>query len=126
MIRRAVADDIPHLARCIRELARYERLEHECEIDEARLRLHLFGPQSVCAALLAAEADRAVGFALFYVTYSTFKTRPCLHLEDLFVMVEARGKGHGLALLRAVAAETLVRGCARLDWHVLDWNAPAI
>ncbi|MCU0863996.1 MAG: GNAT family N-acetyltransferase, partial [Planctomycetes bacterium] len=67
-----------------------------------------------------------VGFALFFQNYSTFKTRPCLHLEDLFVDPACRGKGIGLALLRATAAVAVARGCPRLDWNVLDWNAPAI
>jgi GNAT superfamily N-acetyltransferase len=126
MIRPAVLADVPHLARCIRGLARYEKLEHECAIDEQRLAAHLFGPEPVCFALVAESAAGIVGFALCYLTYSTFKTAPCLHLEDLFVVPEARGEGHGLALLRFVAAETVRRGCARLQWNVLDWNEPAI
>ena len=75
---------------------------------------------------LAETAAEPVGFALFFQSYSTFRTMPCLHLEDLFVLPEHRGRGIGLSLLRAVAAEAVGRGCPRLDWDVLDWNASAI
>lgn len=126
MIRPAVATDVPHILHCIRELARYERLEHECDLDAARLREHLFGEAPVAFALIAEQQGVPVGFALCFPTYSTFKTRACLHLEDLFVLPEHRGGGHGLALLRAVAHEAVRRGCPRLGWNVLDWNEPAI
>jgi len=126
MIRPATAADVPHLLRCIRELARYERLEHQLDLDGERLRADLFGPRPVCAALIAEDGGQPIGFALFFTTYSTFRTRACMHLEDLFVLPEHRGHGHGLALLRAVAAEAVRRGCPRLDWNVLDWNEPAI
>ena len=118
--------DERHVARFIRDLARYERLEHQLDLDEARLREHLFGKSPACGALLAEVDGAPVGFALFFATYSTFLTRPCLYLEDLFVVPEQRGKGTGLLLLRAVAAEAVRRGCPRLDWAVLDWNEPAI
>jgi GNAT superfamily N-acetyltransferase len=126
MIRPAREDDVPHLIGCIRGLARYERLEHELDLDAGRLREHLFGPTPACQALVAEQDGEPVGFALFFASYSTFKTRPCLYLEDLFVRPDRRGQGHGLALLRAVAKEAVRRGCLRLDWNVLDWNRPAI
>lgn len=125
-VRPATPADVTHVARFIADLARYEHLEHELDVDEGRLREHLFGPVPACGALLAEIDGVAVGFALFFANYSTFKTRPCLYLEDLFVAPEHRGKGAGLALLRALAAEAVARGCPRLDWAVLDWNAPAI
>ena len=118
--------DERHVARFIRDLARYERLEHQLDLDEARLREHLFGPVPACGALLAEVDGVPVGFALFFESYSTFLTRPCLWLEDLFVVPEQRGNGTGLLLLRAVAAEAVRRGCPRLDWAVLDWNVSAI
>lgn len=126
MIRRATPADLPHIVACIRALADYERLAHECEADEASLREHLFGTTPYCHALIAEDDGVPVGFALWHFAYSTFKAAPCLHLEDLFVFPDRRGKGHGLALLRAVAAEAVQRGCARLGWNVLDWNQPAI
>jgi len=125
MIRAATEDDVPHLLHCIRELARYERREHECELDAARLTEHLFG-RPVAWALVAEHDGERVGFALCHTSYSTFKTRPCVHLEDLFVLPEYRGHGHGLALLRACAARAVREGCPRLDWTVLEWNDPAI
>ncbi|MFY9344022.1 MAG: GNAT family N-acetyltransferase [Planctomycetota bacterium] len=117
---------MPAIATFIRDLARYERLEHLLDIDEGRLRSHLFGERPACGALLAESQGQPVGFALFFSNYSTFRTRPCLYLEDLFVAPEHRGRGLGLQLLRAVAAEAVARGCPRLDWSVLDWNEPAI
>ncbi|HEB52779.1 MAG TPA: GNAT family N-acetyltransferase [bacterium] len=126
MIRAARPGDERHIARFIRDLARYERLEHQLDLDEERLAQHLFGPSAVCGALVAEQDGLPVGFALFFTSYSTFRCRPCLFLEDLYVDPEQRGHGHGLALLRALAQEALDRGCPRLDWHVLDWNQLAI
>lgn len=125
-IRPAVSADVPRIAQFIVDLARYERREHEVERDDSRLREHLFGERPVCAALMAEIDGKAVGFALYFTIYSTFRMQPCVHLEDLFVQPESRGAGIGLALLRAVAAVAVERGCPRLDWTVLDWNEAAI
>ncbi len=126
LVRPAVPADVPQIATFIRDLARYEKLEHRLDLDERRLHLHLFGAVPACGALLAECDGEPAGFALFFATYSTFRTQPCLHLEDLFVRPEFRGRGVGLALLRAVAAVAVARGCPRLDWQVLDWNTSAI
>jgi GNAT superfamily N-acetyltransferase len=130
-IRPAVPADVPQVFAFIRALARFERLEHEVETEGAveRLHVHLFGPRPACEVLIAedpAAGGSALGFALFFPVYSTFKTEVCLHLEDLFVLPEARGRGIGEALLRAVAAVGDARGCARVQWNVLDWNRGAI
>jgi GNAT superfamily N-acetyltransferase len=125
-IRAATPADVPRIATFIRELAQYERLEHQVALDEGRLHRHLFGPVPACGALLADVGDEPAGFALFFASYSTFLTEVCLHLEDLFVRPAHRGAGIGLALLRAVAAVAVARGCPRLDWQVLDWNDSAI
>ncbi len=125
-VRAATPADVPTIARFIRELARYEQLEHQLDLDEARLRDHLFGQHPACGALIAEASGVPAGFALWFQTYSTFRTRPCLHLEDLFVLPEFRDRGLGLALLRELAAVAVARDCPRLDWQVLDWNAPAI
>src|SRR5262249_9575934 len=124
MIRPATPDDVPIIAKLIRDLAGYERLPQW--VDEARLHDHLFGPRPFCEVLLAEDAGRVVGFALFFPTYSPFRTRPGLYLEDLFVEPEFRGHGHGTALLRALAKLAVERDCARVDWMVLDWNEPSI
>ncbi|MCB9886788.1 MAG: GNAT family N-acetyltransferase [Planctomycetes bacterium] len=125
-VRAARPADVATICRFIAGLAAYERLEHQLDLDEARLHEHLFGQQPVCGALIAESGGLPIGFALYFATYSTFRTRPCMHLEDLFVEPEHRGKGAGLALLRAVADEARARGCPRLDWNVLDWNTSAI
>ncbi len=126
MIRPATSADTPAIARLIRGLADYERLSHAVTLDEGRLREHLFGPRPFAETLLAEEAGEVVGFALFFHNYSTFVGRPGLYLEDLFVEPARRGKGHGKALLRAVARLAVERGCGRLEWSVLNWNEPAI
>ncbi len=126
MIRPAAPADVPTVARLIRALAEYERLADHVVLDEDRLREHLFGPRPYCEALIAEDAGTPVGFALFFHNYSTFLGRPGIYLEDLFVLPEYRGRGHGKALLAALARLALERGCGRLEWAVLDWNEPAI
>jgi GNAT superfamily N-acetyltransferase len=126
MIRPATPEDVKTVCRLIRALAEYERLTHALQLNEGRLREHLFGPRPVAEVLLAEEAGTVVGYALFFPTYSTFRCRPALYLEDLFVEPTHRGKGHGKALLAAVARAAVERGCTRLEWTVLDWNEPAI
>jgi len=126
MIRPATRDDTHTICELIRALAEYERLSDQVVLDEARLREHLFGPRSFAEVLLAVEAGHIVGFALFFHNYSTFLGRPGIYLEDLFVRPEHRGKGHGKALLQAIARLAIERGCGRLEWAVLDWNEPSI
>jgi GNAT superfamily N-acetyltransferase len=126
MIRPATEADVPAIARLIRDLAEYERLTHAVALDESRLRDHLFGPRPFAEVLLAEDAGRTVGFALFFHNYSTFLAKPGIYLEDLFIEPDRRGKGHGKALLRAIARLAVERGCGRLEWSVLDWNEPSI
>jgi GNAT superfamily N-acetyltransferase len=126
MIRPATRADIPVIAELIGALADYEHLSDQVVLDEARLVEHLFGPRPYAEVLLAQDAGTVVGFALFFYNYSTFLGRPGIYLEDLFVRPEHRGKGFGKALLKAVAKLAVERGCGRLEWSVLDWNAPSI
>jgi GNAT superfamily N-acetyltransferase len=126
MIRPATAGDTPTIAHLIRALAEYERLSDRVVFDEARLREHLFGPRPCAEVLLAEDAGEVVGFALFFPNFSTFLGEPGLHLEDLFVRPEYRGRGHGKALLAALARLALARGYRRVSWEVLNWNEPAI
>jgi GNAT superfamily N-acetyltransferase len=126
MIRRAGPDDTPTIARLIRALAEYEQLAHTVVLDERRLREHLFGPRPFAEVLLAEDAGEVVGFALFFHNYSTFAGSPTLYLEDLFVVPQRRGQGHGRKLLAALARLAVERGCGRLEWCVLNWNQPAI
>ena len=125
-VRPARPGDVPQIVRFIRDLAEYEKLAHEVVAREEALAEHLFGEPAACAALIAEGDGQPLGFALFHTAYSTFETAVYLHLEDLYVAPEARGKGLGSLLLGAVAAETRRRGCSRLQWAVLDWNRPAI
>lgn len=126
MIRCARPDDTPAIFDLIRRLAEYERLLDQFVLTPERLHEHLFGPRPFAEALVAEEADGIVGFALFFHNYSTFLGRPGLYLEDLFVLPEHRGEGHGKALLREVARLAVERRCGRLEWSVLDWNEPSI
>jgi GNAT superfamily N-acetyltransferase len=126
MIRPATPADIPTIARLVRGLAEYERLAHMVFLDEARLHNHLFGERPYVEVLLAEEEGIVVGFALFFHSYSTFVCKPSLYLEDLFVIPEHRGKGHGKALLIALAKLAIERDCGRVEWSVLNWNEPAI
>ena len=125
-IRPATAADIGTIARFIRALAAYEKLSEACRFDEASLAQHLFGPRPMAEVVLGEIDGQARGFALFFHNFSTFEGRPGIYLEDLFVEPEARGGGLGKALLAHLAALAVARDCARLEWSVLDWNAPAI
>ena len=118
--------DVAQILRFIRELARYERLEHEVIATEADLRAALFGERPFAEALLARLDGAPVGFALFFHNFSTFTGRPGLYLEDLYVTPPARGRGIGRQLLRHLATVAIERRCARVDWAVLDWNTSAI
>jgi len=125
-IRDATKADVPLILAFIRELAEYEKLLHEVVATETDIAETLFGSKP-SAEVVIAEADGSpVGFALFFHNYSTFAGRPGIYLEDLYVRPEARGKGTGRALLAHLAGVALARGCARLEWAVLDWNRPAI
>jgi GNAT superfamily N-acetyltransferase len=125
-IRPATPPDCAEILRLIGELAVYERLEHMVVGTEETLHRHLFGPRPAAEALVAERGGRAVGFALFFTTFSTFLCRPGLYLEDLFVEPAHRGVGIGKALLRRLAVLARERDCGRLEWRVLDWNEPSI
>lgn len=126
LIRRAEPRDIAELLRLIAELAVYEKLADQAVGTESALRAALFGPRPSCEALLAERDGRAVGFALYFTTFSTFLCKPGLYLEDLFVEAASRGHGIGKALLARLAAIAVERDCGRFEWRVLDWNAPSI
>lgn len=125
-IRDAVPGDLPLIAELIRELAEFEKLSHEVRFDEEVLGRKLFGERPYAEVLIGEIDGTAQGFALFFHNFSTFEGRPGIYLEDLYVRPEARGAGLGKAMLRHLATLALERDCARLEWWVLDWNAPAI
>ena len=125
-VRSARRGDAALIALLISELAEYERLAHEAKATPADLVAALFcdTPRAFCEIV---EVDgEAVGFALWFYNFSTFVGRSGLYLEDLFVRPQARGRGAGLALLRALAERCVAERLGRMEWAVLDWNAPAI
>jgi GNAT superfamily N-acetyltransferase len=123
-IRAGSRRDVPAITALIHGLADYERLPRNT--TAAAIRRHGFGRQRRFETLICRLGGRPVGLALYTFTYSTFLARPTLWLEDLFVLPEARGRGAGLGLLRALARIARRRGCGRMEWTVLDWNRPAI
>ena len=125
-IRSATPEDAPLLHTLVGELAAYEKLSAELTGSVEMLRSALFAPTPVAEALVGELEGTPVGFALFFTTFSTFLMKPGIHLEDLYVREAARGHGVGRALLQAVAQRAEARGCGRLEWDVLDWNAPSI
>jgi len=125
-IRFSVPDDAPTILAFIRELAEYEKLLDEVIADEQAIRATLFHIRPAAEVLIAELGGEAVGFALFFQTYSTFLAKPGLWLEDLFVRPPARGKGVGAALMAALARVAVQRNYGRFEWAVLDWNKPAL
>lgn len=117
---------MPLILGLIKALAEYERLAHEVVATEADIRESLFGAQPHAEAVIARVGSEAVGFAVWFYTYSTFLARPGLYLEDVFVLPAWRGRGIGRALLGHLARLAVARGCGRMEWSVLDWNEPAI
>lgn len=133
-VRHAKLSDLPTILTFIRELAEYEREPNAVVATEESLSRHLFGiglwperPSGPTAECLIGELEGvAQGFAVVFHNFSTWKGRPGMYLEDLYVRPDSRGSGLGKALLSAVAAIAAKRGCPRLEWAVLDWNTPAI
>ncbi len=125
-LRAARPADVPAIHAMIASLAQYERLTHLHVASESDIHDALFGTRPVAEVLLCDKGEVPVAFALFFHHFSTFAGRPGIWLEDLFVLPAHRRQGIGKALLRALAAIAVERGCARFEWSVLDWNAPAI
>ena len=125
-LRQATPGDVEQILAFIRELAAYEKLEHQVVATAPELSRHLFGDRPAAEVVIAELEGVPVGFALFFQNFSTFLGRPGLFLEDLYVQPQARGKGIGRALLVHLARLAVERGAGRLDWNVLDWNEPAI
>ena len=127
VIRKATATDVPDVLALVKELAAYEREPDAVIATEADFLRDGFGETPAFHVLVAEDAGGAViGFALYFFSYSTWVGRRCLYLEDLFVQPERRGKGAGIALMKALAKEAVAKECRRFVWQVLDWNAPAI
>jgi GNAT superfamily N-acetyltransferase len=125
-IRFANVDDAATILRFIHELAEYEREPDAVQLTLPVLRAQLESDTPPFSCLLAEHDGAPVGFALFFASYSTWRGRAGLYLEDLYVTPAARRLGIGKALLVRLAALAVERGCARVEWSVLDWNTPAI
>jgi GNAT superfamily N-acetyltransferase len=126
MIRAAQAGDVPEIYRLMRDLAEYEKSLPSVTATADDLRRSLFGDSPAVFAHLATSGDRIVGFALWFLNYSTWVGRHGIYLEDLYVEPGMRGRGYGKALLTELARICADRGYGRLEWSVLDWNTPSI
>jgi len=125
LIRPATVDDIPVVVRLVHELATYEREPDAVVATEEHFRTALFGPDPRVHCLVAEDAGEPVGFAIWFVSFSTWLGTHGIYLEDLFVRPVARGGGHGRALLTELARIAVERGYGRVEWAVLDWNVDA-
>jgi len=126
IVRVATVGDTPLILEFIKDLAEYERLGREVEATEADIRRDLFGENPRCFCDIAEAGGQPVGFALWFYNYSTFRGRAGIYLEDLFVKPDFRGGGAGKALLRRLAQRCVDADLGRLEWAVLNWNAPSI
>jgi GNAT superfamily N-acetyltransferase len=129
-LRLATPADVPQILGFIRDLATYEREPDAVHATEADLLRDGFGETKrfdcLIAELKASDTIMPVGFALYFHNYSTWRGHAGIHIEDLYVSLEHRGKGIGKALLTRVASIAVAEGCTRLQWDVLEWNTPAI
>lgn len=125
-IRPATPDDAEAIMAMIVALAEFEKLTHQVTGTAELLGEHLGGDRPAIEGLVAVEGQEILGYALFFSTYSTFRTQPGLYLEDVFVRPEFRRRGIATALIRQIAAIAQSRNCARFEWAVLDWNERAI
>jgi GNAT superfamily N-acetyltransferase len=126
VIRTASPDDVPAIHRLVLELAEYERSADQVVASPDDLRRALSGEQPAVFAHVAVHDGAVAGFALWFLSFSTWTGRPGIYLEDLYVTPELRGHGYGKALLAELARICVERGYARFEWAVLDWNTPAI
>ncbi|MEU4535225.1 GNAT family N-acetyltransferase [Streptosporangium sp. NPDC023825] len=126
MIRPATPDDVPAIIDMIRGLAEYERALDKVETTADMLHETLFGPSPSVFCHIAVDGERTAGFAIWFVSYSTWLGTHGIYLEDLFVHPEHRGGGYGKQLLATLAGICVERGYGRFEWSVLDWNTPAI
>ena len=121
----ATEKDTALILNFIKALAEYEKMSDQVVANEELLREWIFEKKKA-EVIFALENGKEIGFALFFHNFSTFLGRAGIYLEDLFVMPEYRGRGHGKRLIRELARIAVERGCGRLEWCCLDWNKPSI
>ncbi len=122
----ATESDVPLILHLIKSLAEYEKLADQVVATEADLRVALFGPRPAAEVIIGYAGDEPAGFAMYFQTFSTFKGKPGLYLEDIFVKPEWRKHGLGTMLLARLARIAIERGYGRMEWSVLDWNEMAL
>jgi GNAT superfamily N-acetyltransferase len=125
-IKKAAQEDIPKIIELIKEFAEFEKLSAWCEVTENNLNRVIFGADAFVQALVAFAGKTCVGYALFFPIFKSFRGERGIFLEDLYVSPTMRGKGLGLAMLKAVARAAKEQGFVRMDWQALKWNEPAI
>ena len=125
-IRKIRPEDLSSVLCLLRELAAYENLTAYCTVTEERLHIAMFAANAVLQGLIAFEGDTTVGYALYYPNFSSFRGERGFHLDDIYVTSACRGQGVGEAMLKEIAREASSKGFERIDFHVLDWNTPAI
>ncbi|HCV37670.1 GNAT family N-acetyltransferase [Pseudomonas vlassakiae] len=125
-IRPAVRADAAQILAYITELADYERARHQVVATLADIEQSLFDEGSTVHSLICERGGQAIGFAVYFYSYSTWQGRNGIYLEDLYITPEQRGGGAGRDVLRHIAREAVAKGCGRFEWSVLDWNEPAI
>lgn len=126
LIRPVTADDLADVVRLAHEFAAFEDLSEYCKLSETELAEVIFGEGAFVECLIACDGPRAVGYAIFYPHFSSFRGERGVYLEDIFVIPEMRGSGLGKRLLQTVAKMGRTRGARRMDFQVLDWNKTAI
>ncbi len=127
LVRPVQPADVTDVVRMVHELAAYERVPDECHLTEEQLSAALFGESPALFGHVAEGADgQPVGFAVWFLNFSTWRGTHGIYVEDLYVSPEARGAGAGRALLAALAGICVERGYQRLEWWVLNWNEPAL
>ena len=125
-IREAEIEDSQIILKFIKDLASYEKAEHEVTAEVEDIQESIFGTDSTVKALICCKQDVPIGYAVYFYNYSTWQGRKGLYLEDLYIMPEHQGDGAGYQLLKHLAQKAVSENCGRFEWSVLDWNEPAI
>lgn len=125
-IRRAEACDADTILSFVRKLAREEKAGHEVEADSSQLVKTMFSKDSTCHAVICEEGERPIGFAVYFFNYSTWQGKNGIYIEDLYILPEFRNCGAGKKILKYLCRLALAKDCGRVEWSVLNWNAPAI
>lgn len=125
-INSAKLENIPQLIELLREFAAFENLTDFCTVSADDLGEAIFGADKFVQCLIALEGEKAVGYAMFFPVFKTFRGERSMYLEDLYVSPAMRGKGYGFALLKEVARIAKAQNCVRMDWQALKWNTPAL